>query len=122
MAGRRTKNRAEIQAAIQAIELANQCGISKLCICTECEFLIKASITGMHQWNGCAASGRAETQNEDDLRELERAIYDQHNLVIKWIRVPSNSGIVDNSRVHQLAKAGVRKYNLRAKNVFGMDF
>ncbi|XP_032796784.2 ribonuclease H1 isoform X1 [Daphnia magna] len=108
-----TNNVAEIQAATKAILVARQCGIQKLQINTDSQFLIKCITQWMPKWqkNGWKISTGGDVKNKEQLEELHRAL--KNNVEIKWNYVKAHKGIEGNEHADLLAKAGAANYKMK---------
>lgn len=87
MSGRATNNCGEIQAASEAIRLARQHGIQKLCINTDSQFLINAVTKWLPGWirkDWHLASGQP-VKNVIDFKELHGLLQTHKDLKIKWV-------------------------------------
>ena len=113
--GRATNNVGEIQAAIKAIEVAQNCGIKRICIFTDSQFLINSACKWMSTWKKKGwklASGKAVV-NQEDFKRLDELI-ESDNLLIKWSYIPAHKGYKGNEEADRLAKLGSDKYSSKA--------
>jgi ribonuclease HI len=109
--GRPTNNAGEIQAAIRAIQDTQSCGIKRLNIHTDSQFLINSVCKWMASWkrkDWRLATGK-KVVNEKDFRRLDELI-ETGNMLIKWSYVPAHSGHPGNEEADRLAKIGASLY------------
>ncbi|CAM1293726.1 RNASEH1 (predicted) [Pycnogonum litorale] len=100
--GRQTNNRAEIQAAVIALEQARQQGFDNVVLYTDSIFLINGITKWIHKWkqNGWKLSNNEDVKNRDDFEDLEVAA---HGLNVKYVHVRGHSGILGNEQADRLA-------------------
>lgn len=117
MVGPATNNRGEIQAATKAIELSAGCGIKKLCLNTDSQFLINSVTKWLPGWKakGWRLSSGLPVKNETDFRALDQTLRDNLDLHVKWSYVPAHTGILGNERADELAKIGAQSYKKTPK-------
>lgn len=116
--GRATNNVGEIQAAVRAIEEAQKCGIKRLKIYTDSQFLIKSICCWMNAWksrNWKLSSGKP-IANEIDFKNLDKLI-ESGNTLIEWKYIPAHRGYRGNEAADQLAKAGATRYPNQAYKI-----
>lgn len=86
MIGRPTNNCGEIQASILAIQLAHDCGITRLLINTDSQFLIKSICEWLPGWkrrkwklpNGEPVKNKVDFEKLDNLMRTT-------DMTIKWV-------------------------------------
>ena len=106
--GRQTNNRAEIHAAIRAIQAAKNFGYTSVTIHTDSQFLIN-SITKWvpgwirRDWN--LASGGPVVNKNDFLELLEV----KKGIDVRWVKVAGHSGDIGNEEADRLAREGISK-------------
>ncbi|XP_036364736.1 ribonuclease H1 isoform X2 [Octopus sinensis] len=86
LGGRQTNNRAEIYAAIRAVEQAKAKKISNLIIKTDSQFLINCITKWLEGWkkkNWMKSSGE-EVTNKEELQELDKKL---EGINVKWVHV-----------------------------------
>lgn len=105
--GRQTNQKAEIMAAVRAIESAQQMDIGKLTIYTDSMYTINCMTQWIHNWrrNGWKSKG-GEVVNKEELVKLDM-LCSQVN--VKWVHVPGHRNIHGNEEADKLAKAGAAK-------------
>ncbi|KAJ6642245.1 Ribonuclease H1 [Pseudolycoriella hygida] len=111
VSGRATNNCGEIQASTLAIQLAGDCGVTKLCINTDSQFLIKSItdwIVGWKKNNWKLKTGKP-VKNVVDFKALD-SMTAKYPMTIKWNYVKAHCGIVGNERADALAKQGGDMY------------
>lgn len=106
--GRQTNNRAEIYAALRAIQQAKKVGVKKLIIKTDSSFLVNCQTNWVKKWkkNGWKTSTGADVTNRDELQELDK---EEQDFSVTYIHVPAHKGIEGNEAADKLAKAGAKK-------------
>ncbi|XP_013399318.1 ribonuclease H1 [Lingula anatina] len=106
--GKQTNNRAEIHAAVRAIQQAKEMGKHDVIIRTDSMFLINSMTQWIEKWrsNGWKVAKGAGVLNKDDFLELERVSEGMH---IKWEHVPAHVGIEGNEAADHLANEGAAK-------------
>lgn len=112
--GRPTNNAGEIQAAIRAIQDAQTCGIKRLNIFTDSQFLIKSVCLWMDGWkkkDWRLASGRLVV-NQKDFKRLDELI-EAGNMLVKWSYIPAHKGHRGNEEADRLAKIGASLYRIK---------
>lgn len=112
VSGRATNNVGEIQAAILAIQLAGEHGITKLCIRTDSEFLLNSVLRWMRSWkqNGWIKADGYPVENRDDFIRLDSTM-DRYYIQLKWEYVRGHSGDFGNECADRLAKRGADRYH-----------
>jgi ribonuclease HI len=108
--GRHTNNIGEIRAAIRAIEVTNKCGIKKLKIFTDSQFLINSICKWIKSWkarNWILASGKP-VANKEDFSQLD-ALINSCDMKIHWNYIPAHKGHHGNEEADRLAKEGAHK-------------
>lgn len=107
VSGRATNNCGEIQAATNAIRMAQQNSIPKLCINTDSKFVIDSVTKWMPAWKrrGWKLATGQPVKNVIDFKELNELL-EQTNMSIKWNYVPAHTGVLGNERADALAKKG----------------
>ncbi|XP_005099284.1 ribonuclease H1 [Aplysia californica] len=108
LTGRPTNNRAEIHAAIRAVQSAKKKGIENLILHTDSQFLINGITKWIKGWkkNGWALTTGKPVINREDFEELDEEL---KGINVKWMYVKGHSGHPGNEAVDALAKKGVRK-------------
>ncbi|XP_028406199.1 ribonuclease H1-like, partial [Dendronephthya gigantea] len=105
--GLQTNQRAELNAAIKAIQTAKASNINKLEVRTDSKYTINAVTKWMDKWkqNGFKTANGTDVKNRDDIIKL-------HNLCqrinIKWTHVRGHRGHEGNEHADKLAKQGAR--------------
>lgn len=109
--GRATNNVGEIQASIEAIKIAQRCGIKRLNIFTDSQFLMNSACLWMTKWkkNDWKLPTGQPVKNKDEFVELDNLI-ETENMLIKWSYIPAHKGYSGNEEADDLAKKGAQKY------------
>jgi ribonuclease HI len=102
-----TNNRAEMMAAIEAINIAVSCECEELLVRTDSNYLIKGINEWMVNWkkNGWLTAGGKPVLNQDLWERLDSQV--SSNIKIKWQHVSAHSGDKPNEEADKLAKAAV---------------
>jgi len=108
LSGRQTNNRAEIHAAIRAIEKAKSKDINNLILHTDSQFMINGITKWIKGWkrNGWILTSGNPVVNREDFEELEEGL---KGINVKWMYVKGHSGDPGNDAVDLLAKKGASK-------------
>ncbi|XP_064483380.1 ribonuclease H1-like isoform X2 [Ornithodoros turicata] len=107
ISGRQTNNRAEIQAAVKAMQQAKSMGGCNLTIYTDSQFMIQSVTSWMPAWvkNNWQLSNGGPVKNKEDFQDLLRAA---EGLNVKWVHVRGHRGIEGNERADQLATSSLK--------------
>ncbi|GFT26969.1 ribonuclease H1 [Nephila pilipes] len=105
--GRQTNNRAEIQAAVYALNQAKQIGARKVKLYTDSQFLIHAITDWIKKWktNGWKLVNGDPVVNKEDFLELEAI---SKGLDVEWVYVKAHARNHGNDEADRLAVAGAR--------------
>ncbi|CAL8233982.1 unnamed protein product [Boreogadus saida] len=108
LGGRQTNQRAEIQAACRALELAKEQDIKKLVIYTDSKFTINGVTTWVKTWktNGWRLKSGGQVTNKDDFEKLDRL---NAQLEVVWIHIPGHAGYAGNEEADRLSRVGAAK-------------
>lgn len=106
--GRQTNNRAEIHAAVRALQQAKEIGAVNVTIYTDSNFLVKAITKWIFTWkkNSWKLSTGGKVKNKDDFEALEKA---KKGLKVNWVHVRGHQGIYGNEQADRLAVAALEK-------------
>ncbi|XP_013783903.1 ribonuclease H1-like [Limulus polyphemus] len=106
--GRQTNNRAEIHAAVRALDQAQSLGLKNLVLYTDSAFLIKGITMWIKKWkrNGWKLTTGESVKNQEDFEALDEVL---KGLNVKWIHVRGHRGIHGNEAADRLAVAGMDK-------------
>lgn len=105
--GRQTNNRAEIQAAVRAMQQAKTIGARNLTIYTDSRFMIDSVTSWLPGWvqrNWVLASG-GPVKNKEDFQDLLKAA---EGLSVKWVHVRGHRGVKGNEEADRLATGALR--------------
>lgn len=104
-----TNNVGEIEAATKAIQIAKSCGVPKLQINTDSQFLIRCVTEWLPKWrrNNWKLSSGGDVKNKLQLQSLHSVNCD---IDVKWNYVQAHVGIEGNEEADTLAKAGGAKF------------
>lgn len=105
IAGRQTNNRAEIYAAVHALNQAKQIGAKKVKLYTDSQFVIHAITDWIKKWkeNGWKLATGKDVVNKEDFVALDAA---QTDLEVEWIYVKAHAQNKGNDEADRLAVAG----------------
>lgn len=108
--GRQTNQRAEIQAACKAVEMAKAQDISKLVLYTDSMFTINGITKWIHSWksNGWRLSTGQDVINREDFEKLDELT---EGIEIKWMHIPGHAGFHGNEAADRLAREGAQKFS-----------
>lgn len=106
--GKQTNQRAEIMAAVTALETAKDMGLKTLEIKTDSTYTIKGATDWCLRWkkNGWKTVNGTEVQNKDEFQKLSKLC---DEVDVKWTHVPGHRGIEGNEAADSLAKTGADK-------------
>ncbi|RUS91353.1 hypothetical protein EGW08_000870 [Elysia chlorotica] len=111
LSGRPSNNRAEIHAAVKAVQVAKQKGIKNLVIHTDSQFLINGITKWIKGWkkNGWKLTTGHPVINKEDFSALDNEL---PGISVKWVYVRGHSGNPANEEADRLAKLGAEKAGL----------
>ncbi|CAL1532732.1 unnamed protein product [Lymnaea stagnalis] len=108
LSGRQTNNRAEIYAAVRAVQVAKKKGIQNLILHTDSQFLINSITKWIKGWKkkGWTKATGSPVTNRDDFEALDKEL---NGVNVKWVYVKGHCGDVANECADRLAKQGAEK-------------
>jgi len=107
--GDQTNQRAELAAAISAMEVALSNGVTHLEIRTDSKYTIQSATEWIRGWkrsNWIKKTDSKPVMNKDLMVKIDEL---QQKLKLKWTYVPGHSSNKGNDEADRLAKAGARK-------------
>lgn len=106
--GRQTNQRAEIQAACRALEVAKQNKIHKLVLYTDSKFTINGVTSWVKSWklNGWRLKSGGNIINKDDFIKLDQL---NSELQVTWMHIPGHAGFHGNEEADRLSREGASK-------------
>ncbi|CAF1041592.1 unnamed protein product [Adineta steineri] len=107
--GDQTNQRAELAAAISAMEVAISNSITHLEIRTDSKYTIQSATEWIHGWkrsNWIKKTDNKPVMNKDLMVKIDEL---QQKLKLKWTYVPGHSSNKGNDEADRLAKAGAQK-------------
>ncbi|XP_011190899.1 ribonuclease H1 [Zeugodacus cucurbitae] len=109
--GRMTRNVGDIEAAIEAIEIAIRVGIAKLCVHTKSEFLLNAVGFWMNSWkrNDWRNKHGKVVQNRKQFEKLY-ALLNDSNIIVKLVDARNELCTSNWRQVKKLAEMGTEDY------------
>ncbi|XP_072306524.1 ribonuclease H1 isoform X2 [Eucyclogobius newberryi] len=107
--GRQSNQRAELQAARKALELAKEHNIHKLVLYTDSKFTINGVTTWVKSWklNGWRLKSGGAVINKDDFMQLDRL---NSELQVTWLHIPGHAGYHGNEEADRLSREGAAKH------------
>ncbi|XP_038057606.1 ribonuclease H1-like [Patiria miniata] len=105
--GRQTNQRAEIAAAIRAVETAKSRNIKELTLYTDSKYTMNSMNDWIHRWkvNGWKTAGKKDVLNKQELQTLDGLCQEVN---VDWKYVPGHANIKGNEEADSLARAGAR--------------
>ncbi|XP_046455655.1 ribonuclease H-like isoform X2 [Daphnia pulex] len=105
-----SNNSGELQAVKEALRVAKQCGIKKLKIHSDSQYVIKCFNYWVKSWQtkGWMTSASTPVKNKKVIEEI-CDIWNSENIQIEWNFVPAHRGIRGNEAADRLAKNGAKR-------------
>ena len=102
-----TNNKAELRAAIKAVEVARDNGIQNLVINSDSKYVVLGITQWSDNWvsNGWKTANGDSVKNKEDWKQLLQLINDS-DISITWKHVPGHRGISGNEEADKLAVRG----------------
>ncbi|XP_028296372.1 ribonuclease H1 isoform X2 [Gouania willdenowi] len=106
--GRQTNQRAEIQAACRALELAKENQLRKVVLYTDSMFTINGVTKWVKGWkqNGWMLKDGGQVKNKDDFVKLDSLNSELH---VVWLHIPGHAGYTGNEEADRLSREGAMK-------------
>ncbi|KAJ4928680.1 hypothetical protein JOQ06_004306 [Pogonophryne albipinna] len=106
--GRQTNQRAEIQAACKALELAKANNMKKLVLYSDSMFTINGVTSWVKTWkaNGWRLKSGGPITNKDDFMKLDKL---NAEVEVVWLHIPAHSGFRGNEEADRLSREGALK-------------
>lgn len=106
--GEQTNQRAEIMAAVKALETAKDLGHKTLEIKTDSRYTINGATDWCVRWkkNGWKTVNGTEVKNKNEFQKLAKLC---EEIDVKWTHVPGHKGIAGNEAADSLARSGANK-------------
>ncbi|KAL3052099.1 hypothetical protein OYC64_004785 [Pagothenia borchgrevinki] len=106
--GRQTNQRAEIQAACKALELAKENNMKKLVLYTDSMFTINGVTNWVKTWkvNGWRLKSGGPITNKDDFMKLDKL---NAEVEVAWLYIPGHKGFLGNEEADRLSREGALK-------------
>eukprot|EP00112_Aurelia_sp_Birch-Aquarium-sp1_P009974 Seg2153.6 transcript_id=Seg2153.6/GoldUCD/mRNA.D3Y31 product="Ribonuclease H1" protein_id=Seg2153.6/GoldUCD/D3Y31 len=106
--GHQTNQRAELNAAIRAIEGAAKSNMREVEVRTDSMYTINCATDWIKGWkrNGWKAATGGDVKNQQDIKRLD-ALGQQ--IKVNWVHVKAHSGVRGNEKADKLSKAGAMK-------------
>ena len=105
-----TNNKAELTAAIKAIQQASENNLTELIINSDSKYVINGATEWVQKWmdNGWKTSSGDEVKNKEEWTQLVNVIKST-NISITWKHVPAHSGIAGNEEADRLAMRAAKR-------------
>ncbi|KAL9980315.1 hypothetical protein ACROYT_G008881 [Oculina patagonica] len=106
--GEQTNQRAEIMAAVKALETAKDLGYKSLEIKTDSKYTINGATDWSTRWkkNGWKTINGTEVKNKNEFQKLNKLC---DEIDVKWTHVPGHQGVAGNEAADSLARTGSKK-------------
>eukprot|EP00057_Strongylocentrotus_purpuratus_P020089 XP_011674563.1 PREDICTED: ribonuclease H1 [Strongylocentrotus purpuratus] len=104
--GKQTNQRAELTAALRALEQINEHHKRrKVTLYTDSKYTINCVTDWIHRWkkNGWKTAQKTDVINKEDLVKLDKL---NRELDVKWEYVPGHKNVYGNERADKLAREG----------------
>ncbi|XP_033106420.1 ribonuclease H1-like [Anneissia japonica] len=103
--GHQTNQRAELKAAVRAIEVAKENDLNDIELKTDSIYTIKCVTDWIDKWkeNGWKTSKNGNVVNRDLIEDLDEA---RQDINVTWRHVPGHKGIQGNEEADRLANLG----------------
>ena len=111
-----TNNKAELRAAIKAIEIAEHNQVEKLVINSDSKYVVQGITQWSDNWckNGWKTSNGESVKNKEEWVKLLQLVNDS-KITIKWNHVPGHKGISGNEEADKLAVKGANNQGTKPK-------
>ena len=105
-----TNNKAELTAAIKAIQQAGENNLKELVINSDSKYVVNGATEWVQKWmgNGWKTASGDQVKNKEEWTELVNVIKST-NINIKWQHVPAHSGIAGNEEADRLAMRAAKR-------------
>ena len=99
-----TNNKAELTAAIKALQVARNNNLKRLIVCSDSNYVIQGVTERIYKWgdNGWKTANGEDVKNKDIWMELTALTLDSE-MEITWKHVAAHSGIPGNEEADKLA-------------------
>ena len=114
--GTATNNKAELTAAIKALQIARDQNLEQLTIYSDSNYVIQGVTEWIFKWkeNGWKTAGGEDVKNKDLWMELAR-LTQEITTKIEWKHVAAHSGISGNEEADKLAVQGAKRLIVETK-------
>ena len=111
-----TNNKAELAAAIKALQMAKEHNLESLMICSDSNYVIQGVTEWIHKWNenGWKTAGGEDVKNKDIWKELAGLALDT-KVKITWKHVAAHTGIPGNEEADKLAVKAAKQTVVKAQ-------
>ena len=115
-----TNNKAELRAAIKAIEVADANKIEKLVVNSDSKYVVQGITQWSENWckNGWKTSNGESVKNKEEWVQLLHLV-NESNVSITWNHVPGHKGISGNEEADKLAVQGANNQGKNLKSTEG---
>ena len=105
-----TNNKAELTAAIKAIQQAGENNLTDLVIKSDSKYVVNGITEWVQKWmnNGWKTSSGEQVKNKEEWTDLMNVIK-SNNINITWQHVPAHSGVAGNEEADRLAMSAAKR-------------
>ena len=105
-----TNNKAELKAAIKAIQIAQENHVQRLVINSDSKYVISGITLWSDQWckNGWKTANDEPVKNREEWMQLLQLIHD-FRISVSWNHIPGHRGVFGNEEADKLAVKGATK-------------
>ena len=105
-----TNSKAELTAAIKAIQQAGENNLTDLVIKSDSKYVVNGITEWVQKWmnNGWKTSSGEQVKNKKEWTDLMNVIK-SNNINIKWQHVPAHSGVAGNEEADRLAMSAAKR-------------
>ena len=104
-----TNNRAELAAAIKAVQIARENNLEQMVVYSDSKYVIQGVTEWIYKWkeNGWKAAGGDDVKNKGIWLELSKLV-DESTTNISWKHVSAHTGIPGNEEADRLANRAAK--------------
>jgi ribonuclease HI len=108
LTGRPTNNRAEIRAAVRAVEQAKEGGFDSVTVHTDSQFMVDSMTKWLPGWKNrdWTLSSGGPVKNKEDFETLDKAM---NGIKVDFVKVKGHAGVEGNEAADRLAFEGLRQ-------------
>ena len=111
-----TNNKAELMAAIKALQVATDNNLKRLIVCSDSNYVIQGVTEWIYKWseNGWKTANGEDVKNKDIWKELAAFAQDS-GMDITWKHVAAHSGIPGNEEADKLALKAAKQIPVKTQ-------